>query len=510
MNDSSQRRKVVRGVAWAGAASWGGQLLSFVIYAGLARLLSPEAFGLVAIAGIYIAFIQLLVAQGFGMAIVQRESVDDSHLDSAFWIAIASAFVLCLLSHVFGPQIGRFFGEPEVTPVIGWLSFSLFFHAMSSVQIAILTREMDFRSLAIRSLLATLLGGAVGLTMAFRGWGVWSLVGQQLTNAILSSLIMWWAVSWRPAFRVSSRHLRDLYKFSLNLTGNDVLWFFAQKSDQTLVGYSFGPLGLGPYSLASRLPTLLHDSMIGPLQSVAFPTLSKLQTEPERFERALLKFCELSSFVSFPVFFGVMAIAPSLVPWLFGAKWLAAVPLLQVLAAYGAARSALGFMHPLMLSKGRAGLYLAMNIILATLTFIGCLIAVRWSPFGVALSVVVTMILFGGIFLAVARRTLEIRACAVLGTFVFPIITSFLMLAIVTFTRRSVESEYSPAIVTSVCIVVGLIVYLSTAYFGRPDLVREVWELVRGHILPSREGSLERALRTPDHSPKVTPDVTEP
>ena len=250
--------------------------------------------------------------------------------------------------------------------------------------------------------------------------------------------------------------------------------------------------------------------MIGPLQSVAFPTLSKLQREPERFERALLKFCELSSFVSFPVFFGVMAIAPSLVPWLFGAKWLAAVPLLQVLAAYGAARSALGFMHPLMLSKGRAGLYLAMNIILATLTFIGCLVAVRWSPFGVALSVVVTMILFGGIFLVVASRTLQIRAYAVLGTFVFPTITSFLMLAIVTFTRRSVETEYSPAIVTSVCIVVGLIVYTSTAYFGRPDLVKEVWELVRGHLLPSRERSLERALRTPDHSPKVTPDVTEP
>ena len=217
MNDSSHRRKVVRGVAWAGAASWGGQLLGFVIYAGLARLLSPEAFGLVAIAGIYIAFIQLLVAQGFGMAIVQRESVDDRHLDSAFWIAIASAFVLCLLSHVFGPQIGRFFGEPQVTPVIGWLSFSLFFHAMSSVQIAILTREMDFRSLAIRSLLATLLGGAVGLTMAFRGWGVWSLVGQQLTNAILSSLIMWWAVSWRPAFRLSptpSRSLQIFVKFN--------------------------------------------------------------------------------------------------------------------------------------------------------------------------------------------------------------------------------------------------------------------------------------------------------
>jgi PST family polysaccharide transporter len=121
MSSGSNQRKIVQGVAWASAASWGGQLLGFGIYAGLARLLSPETFGLVAIAGVYIAFIQLLVAQGFGMAIVQREQVDDSHLDSAFWIAVAFALLLCVLSHVFGPQIGRLFGEPRVAPVIGWL-----------------------------------------------------------------------------------------------------------------------------------------------------------------------------------------------------------------------------------------------------------------------------------------------------------------------------------------------------------------------------------------------------
>jgi len=171
---------------------------------------------------------------------------------------------------------------------------------------------------------------------------------------------------------------------------------------------------------ASRLPTLLHDGIIGPLSSVAFPTFSKLQSEPLRFERALLKFCEMSTFIAFPVFAGIMAIAPSLVPWLFGAKWLAAIPLLQILAAYGAVRSALGFMHPLMLSKGRAGLYLLMNVILASLTLAGCLVAVRWNPKAVALSVVVTMLLFAAVFLLTARRPLALRIRPLLKTFVFP------------------------------------------------------------------------------------------
>jgi PST family polysaccharide transporter len=206
-----------------------------------------------------------------------------------------------------------------------------------------------------------------------------------------------------------------------------------------------------------------------------------------------------------------MAVAPSLVPWLFGAKWLAAVPLLQVLAAYGAARSALGFMHPLMLSRGRAGLYLALNIILATITLTGCVVAVQWSPLGVAMSVVVTMVLFAGIFLAFASRTLQLKASAVLRTFVFPTITSLLMFLIVTVARRFLSTDYSPAIVTSLCIVIGALSYTASAYFGRPDLVKEVWQLLEGHILPTRKNAAqEKVLGPTDPSPKVTPDPSEP
>ena len=508
--DIASNKKVTQGVAWASTASWGCQLLSFAIYTGLARLLDPETFGLVAIAGVYIALIQVLVAQGFGMAIIQRPQVDNKHLDSAFWIAMTTAFLFCFLSHLFGGQIARLFGEPRIAAVIGWLSLSLFFYAMSSVQMAILTRELNFRALAVRSLLATTIAGAVGLAMAFFGWGVWSLVGQQLANAILGSVFMWWSVSWRPGLRISRQHLGDLYKFSLSVTGNDLLWFFSQKSDQTMVGYGFGSLGLGPYSLASRLPTLLHDAIIGPLQSVAFPTLSKLQSEPLRFERALLKFCEVSTLISFPLFAGIVAIAPSLVPWLFGPKWLAAIPLLQILAIYGAVRSALAFMHPLMICKGRAGLYLAMNVILTSLTLTGCFVAVHWNPRAIALSVVLTMLLFAAIFLVIARRPLELRILPLLKTFVFPGVTSLFMLIVVTFVRRFISMIFAPAISVVVCVVAGVVVYCLTAYYGRPDLLKAIWELVASHIFSSSCASRLDAPPMPgDYVVKAAPGSSE-
>jgi polysaccharide transporter, PST family len=484
--NSGSNKKVVQGVAWTGAANWGCQLLGFVVYAGLARLLNPSTFGLVAIAGVYIAFIQVLVTQGFGMAIIQRSQIDREHLDSAFWIALATAFLFCVLSLLFAGQIARFFHEPRVAPVIAWLSFSFFFYALSAVPTAILTRELDFQALAIRSLLTTTVAGVVGLTMAFAGCGVWSLVGQQLVNAILGFICLWWAVSWRPRIRISRQHLRDLYGFSLSIAGNDVLWFFSQKSDQTLVGYRFGSLGLGPYSLASRLVSVLYEGITSPLQSVAFPAFSKLQSEPLRFERALHKFCEMCSFVSFPVFAGIMVVAPDLVPWLFGSKWGSAIPILQILAAYGALRSALAFVHPLMLSKGRAAMYLLTNVILSSLTLAGCLVAARWNSKGIAISIIAAMLLYAVIFLVIAQRTLEIRIRPLLKMFAFPALSSLFMLVVVALLRRFTSMIFSSAAMVLVCFTAGIVVYILTAFYGRPDLLKEIWQVVGNHLLPSK------------------------
>jgi O-antigen/teichoic acid export membrane protein len=183
----SSKEKVARGVAWAGASNWGGQLLSFCAYTALARLLDPHAFGQVAIASVYLAFIQLIVTQGFGTAIIQRDDLQDEHLDSAFWIAMATAAFFCLLSLLLTRTIACLFHEPSVAPVIGWLSLSLFFYALSSIPTAILTRALNFRAIAVRSLAATGVGGMVGVAMAWLGWGVWSLVGQWLVGAVLAS-----------------------------------------------------------------------------------------------------------------------------------------------------------------------------------------------------------------------------------------------------------------------------------------------------------------------------------
>jgi O-antigen/teichoic acid export membrane protein len=472
------RDKMVRGVAWASVANWGSQLLSFGVYTGLARLLTPQTFGLVAIAGVYIAFVQVFVTQGFGAAIIQRHELQEEHLDSAFWMAMATAALFCVLSLVLASPIAHIFQEPRIAPVIRWLSVSFVFYALSAVPTAMLNRDVNFRALAVRGLAATGAGGAVGLAMAYCGWGVWSLVGQQLVNAILGCLCLWWAVPWRPRFHVSPKHLRDLYTFSLSITGNDILWFFSQKSDQTVVGYGFGSLALGPYSLASRINTLMYEAIVGPSQSVIFPAFSKLQTEPVKLTGALCKYCEVSSFVALPVFAGMAVVAPELVPWLFGTRWTAAVPILQALAFYEAMRAVLSFVHPFMLAKGQAGLFLFLSVIQSSLTVAGCFAAVHWGPGAIALSMGLSLFLFAAVFLGMGERCLDIRTRPLLKAFAYPVGSSLLMLAAVALLREVLTKSLTSASTLVVCVTAGAVVYVSTALLLRPDLVKTIYEMM--------------------------------
>lgn len=475
---SALRDKLVRGVAWTTAANWGSQLLSFAVYTGLARLLTPRAFGLVSIAGVYIALVQLFVVQGFGTAIIQREDLEDEHLNSAFWIAVATATTFCVISIVFAGYVARIFHEPDVIPVIRWLSLSFILYALSAVPTAILNRKLHFRALAVRGFIGTTLGGAVGLSMALSRWGVWSLVGQQLTNAFVGCVCLWLAVDWHPSWKISKKHLKDLYHFSVGLMGNDILWFFSQKSDQTIVGHEGGAIALGPYAIASRLITLLHDASAGPMQSVILPAFSRLQTNPDKLAISLYRYCEVTSFVLLPCFAGVSATAPVLVPALFGAKWMASVSILQILAYYGAMRVILNFSHPFLLAKGRVGLYLLMNILLASLTLLACLAASHDGPVGVAWAMVASMMLFAIVFLVIAQYQLDVHAPAIVKAFTGPILLSIAMHGVVAELHKQLLYHLRPALSLPLLILAGVITYLLLARLTKPRLLKEVWQML--------------------------------
>ena len=331
----SIKSRALNGAAWSTAGNWSSQLLSLVIFTILARLLSPEDFGLIALATIYVDFVQVFVDPGISKALIQREKLEDEHLDTAFWINVAASIVLGALTFLVAPLLAQLLLEPSLEGIIRALSVIFPISALSAPQQALLSREFRFKSLGIRKVIATLFGGIVGIGGALSGFGVWSLVAQQIVSALVGLMVIWWATDWRPRFTVSQRHFKDIFSFGINILAIRLLSFLNVRLDQLLIGYFLGTTNLGYYSLARRIFQVMFNLFANAPAQVALPTFSRLQTDKARLQTAHINAVQYSSFVTLPEFTTIILCAPLLVNVAFGAKWAASIPILQLLSVAG-------------------------------------------------------------------------------------------------------------------------------------------------------------------------------
>ena len=233
--------------------------------------LSPTAFGLVALATVFVYFAQIFIDQGFGDAVVQASNVDNTLLNTAFWTNLVTSLLIMVMSIVLSQAISNFYHEFRLMLVIRWLSLSFVFSALSRVQEALLRRRLNFRSLAIRSLVATLGSGAVAISVAVLGGGVWSLVSKLLLYVIIGSAALWGISGWRPGFSFSWESFKRLYSYGINIVGSNFVDFFSRNSDNLLIGYFLGATVLGYYNLAYSLLLAVTEMLIVVPNAVVFP-----------------------------------------------------------------------------------------------------------------------------------------------------------------------------------------------------------------------------------------------
>lgn len=426
----SLREQAVKGVFWSIIQKWGREALSFVTFVILSRLLAPEAFGLVALATAFTVLGELFLDQGFGAALVQRADLEQEHLNTAFWIALLAGTLLTVGGVAGSGLVADFFGEPRLAPVLQWLALNFVLGALSSTQIAILQRNMAFKSLAARSLVATAIGGVVGVTMAFLGFGVWSLVVQNLANGVAGVIVLWQASDWRPRFAFSKRHYQDLFGFGLSIMGNDILRVLARRADDFLIGYFLGPTLLGYYTVGYRLLLVTMRVVTGITNAVAFPAFARLQKNPERILRAFYKVTQYTSLLAFPIFFGLAALAPELVPALFGETWTPSIPVMQVLALIGILQSVLFFNGSVIKAAGKPAWQLWIMLLNTMCSVLGFLLAVRWGIVAVAASFVIVGYLLAPVSYLAVRRLIQVDFGTYLSQFAPPLVASLLMVAV--------------------------------------------------------------------------------
>lgn len=353
-----------RAVGWAYAMTFARRGLSFALTFVLAALLAPEAFGVVAMALAFTVLVDLLVSHGLSAAIIQRKNLEEQHLDAAFWVIMGIAGILTALTVSLANWWAGVNDLPALAPVLQVLAISIPLRAFGVIPNALLQRSLNYKALALLGTTSGLISGAAGIGAAIAGFGVWALVIQHLSGALLTTAFGWRVSRWMPRLRFSRRHARDLGGFSGGMLLSQLGAWVASQADAIVMGLFFGPVAVGLYRLADRLVMTVLEVTTRSLQTVSLPHFSRLQDDPVAMRKAVRACLHGSASVTLPIL-GALVIGADALLSLLGDEWRPAAGALRILAILAATKAIALFTGPLLLAHGRSTLVAGLAWLLA-------------------------------------------------------------------------------------------------------------------------------------------------
>lgn len=373
------KSKTIDALFWSFLDRFGRQGIRFVISIILARLLLPEEFGLIGMLTIFIAMGQTFVDSGFGQALIQKKNADGIDKSTIFYFNIFVSFLITGLLFIAAPWIADFYNSPILIPITRVISLNFIFEAFGMVQAAILTRRIDFKTQLKINLLAMVVSGAIGITLALRGFGVWSLVIQSLSSSLFRSILLWVFNKWRPVFAFSLVSLRSMFNFGSKMLLTGLLNTFFQNIYLVIIGKLFSPADLGFYSRAKQTQQLPVESISHIVTRVIFPVFSTIQDDKLRLKRGVRQALSAMVSVSFPMLIGLAVVSKPLILVLLTEKWLPCVPYLRLLCAVGLIYPVHIINLIVLTSQGRSDLFLRLELIKKGLVVLSIAITYRWG-----------------------------------------------------------------------------------------------------------------------------------
>lgn len=374
------KEQTLSGVKWSAIGRFSTQGISFIIGLMLARMLSPTDYGLVGMLGIFFAIAQTFIDSGFGSALIRKKDCTDEDYSTAFYFNIAVGIACFLILYLFAPLIASFFDTPILKDIVRVLSINLFINSLTIVQGARLTAAIDFKSQAKVSLITTILSGGIGLAMAYNGFGVWSLVYQSVASTAIRAILLWIITHWRPQKRFSRQSFRYLFGFGSKILASSLLHTIYVNLTTIIIGKFYSAKDLGYYSRGESLATLPSSNIMGILQSVTYPILSKIQDDDQHLIQVYRKYIRMASMV---IFFGMCLLAALAEPFiitLLTDKWTNSIVFLQVFCFAWMFDHICVLNLNLLYVKGRSDLVLKLEIIKKTISITMIVAAI---PFGV-------------------------------------------------------------------------------------------------------------------------------
>lgn len=482
---SEIKKRATKGFAWSLISQFSLQIVQTATTIVLARLLLPSDFGLLGMVAVFTGLISILNQFGLTTAIVQRKDLKIGHLNTAFWASNAVGLIIFGVSAGISPLVADFYNQAIIKPIMIVLSLNFIFDSITSVHQAVLTRRLEFKKLAIIAVASAIVSGIISITMAFKGFGVWSIVVGSTVASIVQIIIYPFYFRWFPKLSFSMQRFKEIFGFGSVYTANAISNYVNGNLDYFFIGKFLGAAPLGFYSLAYRLIMFPQRKLGAALNRVAFPTYSKFQGDNERLARGYLSAVAYLNFVTFPFLVGLALVAPEFVKVIYGEKWIPAIVPLELLCIAGIMIQLAANTGSVVMAKGRVDIPLKLSIIRAVLLAIVLFFFARRGLIVVSVIVDIFFFLYNSIFIVVANKLIGLNLINYLKRIAPVFVSSLAMAGGVFGLRFALKGLHSLVLSLIFMVIVGMIIYLVSFWLQDKKTVLEIWDLLKA-LKPKR------------------------
>lgn len=411
------RHKVLAGIFSTGASKAVLAAAGLLITTILANKLAPKDFGLVGMATVFTAFLSMLGGLGFDSAIIQNRTLSQRQLSTLFWIRLAIGILIGGLLAASAPLIAAFYREPRLSPVLQALSFIFVSSSLYQVHRTSLRKELRFGAIAVNTVTSVLASGALGITLAFLGFGVWSLVLQSISMDLISALLFLRAHPWKPHLTIAWKETAPVVRFGITMASGSLILYLQRNIDSLMVGRLLGAVALGYYSLAYRIMYAPVRQISYIFTDVLFPSLSSIQNDRQLLARNYTRCVKVIALLTFPLMTFVTLFSHEIVDTLFGQQWTEAGTVIGILAPAGALQSVTQIAYVIFPVLGRPKLSVAQYSIGCLLIALGVALGSRWGVEGTAWGVLCAGLASCLIAITLVHRLLSIPPSEVVHTY---------------------------------------------------------------------------------------------
>lgn len=359
----SLKSRTIRGVIWSFVDNIASSGITFLVSLILARLLTPEEYGIMAMISIFIAISNSIIDSGFSNALIRKINIQRIDYNTVFYFNLVISILLYSVLYLSSPFISDFFKEPVLIDITRVIGVVLVINALAIIPRTQFVRDVDFKTQTKVSLISSILSGVIGVGMALIGFGVWSLVGQQISRQLFNTVFLWCYSQWRPHWEFSLGSFKEMFSFGSKLLLSGLIDTIYKNIYYIVIGRFYSSAQLGQYTRAEQFKIIFSSNLTSVVQRVSYPVLSSIQDEPERLREAYRKVIKMTMLVTFACMFGLAAVAKPLLLILIGDKWLMAAFYLQIIALSGSLYPLHAVNLNILQVKGRSDLFLKLEMI---------------------------------------------------------------------------------------------------------------------------------------------------